>query len=223
MKTKSADGCEIAFDVTGGGDTVILLHGFSQSRSLWAHYGWVERLSGKFSVITIDLRGCGESGQPTESKDYAIVRHLADVDAVLQALDVEYCSVWGWSFGGTLALQLAKRGQTVKSALIAGTYFGKVFTDRYVRERQAGTADELARTRWEGLRSWPSVAPKEMSCPTAVYSGTQDGNVAVQLEAQRQEIESAGIELQIFPDLKHGELLSKADVVEEFVTRNLAR
>ncbi len=220
MKTKSADGCDIAFDVSGRGAPVLLLHGFSQSRALWSHFGWVERLSRKYSVIVMDMRGCGESSAPMEPDDYSLTRHLADVDAVLEALAIGRCAVWGWSFGGTLALHLAKRGSKISSALVAGTHFGRVFTDKYIRERLAEASDRT-RARWEGLRSWPAVEPAELKCPTAVYSGTNDGNVVVQLERRRREIESAGIELRIFPDLRHGELVSKVGAIDEFVHRHL--
>lgn len=220
MKTKSSDGCDIVFDLSGRGAPVLLLHGFSQSRTLWSHFGWVERL-GRNSVIVMDMRGCGESGAPIEPDDYSVARHIADVDAVLDALAIERCAVWGWSFGGTVALHLAKRGSKIASALVAGTHFGRVFTDQYVRERLADASDRLTRARWEGLRTWPAVEPAELRCPTTVYSGTNDGNVVVQLEGRRGEIESAGIELRVFPDLRHGELLSKVDVIEAFVHEHL--
>jgi alpha-beta hydrolase superfamily lysophospholipase len=221
MKTKSSDGYDIVFDVSGRGAPVLLLHGFSQSRTLWSRFGWVERLSRNYSVIVMDMRGCGESGAPIRPDEYSVARHVADVDSVLEGLAIERCAVWGWSFGGTLALHLAKRGSKIASALVAGTHFGRVFTDQYIRGRSADTSDPVTRARWEGLRSWPAVEPAELKCRTAVYSGTNDGNVVVQLESRRDEIESAGIELCVFPDLRHGELLSKVGVVDAFVRRHL--
>ncbi|MGE0623197.1 MAG: alpha/beta fold hydrolase [Pseudomonadales bacterium] len=222
MNAFSSDGCRSVYDVTGRGPPVLLLHGFSQDRRLWSHFGWVETLNRRgFLVINMDLRGCGESDRPTQSARYSAPSHIADVEAVLAACSLEHCTVWGWSFGGTLALHLAAACGSATRALVAGTYFGAVFTDEYVNERMKVTKDEQTRARWQGLRSWPKVEPSDVRCPTTVYSGTNDGNVVVKLEDQRDQIEASNIHLRVFQGLSHGELVSSVEMLEDFACSSL--
>src|SRR6185369_7846118 len=62
----SPDGTRIAYDATGEGSAIILLHGGWQTRQNWHNVGYVEQLKNNFKVIAIDIRGNGESDNPTE-------------------------------------------------------------------------------------------------------------------------------------------------------------
>jgi len=64
----STDGTRIAYDVTGSGPVVILLHGGGATRRSWHEAGYVSRLAAEFTVVTMDLRGNGESGRPPLAK-----------------------------------------------------------------------------------------------------------------------------------------------------------
>src|SRR5215470_1886688 len=75
----STDGARIAYDVSGEGPALMLLHGgFIQTRGDWRETGFVSRLKGEFRVITVDLRGHGESERPRESAAYGIERLCDD-------------------------------------------------------------------------------------------------------------------------------------------------
>ena len=52
----SKDGTRIAYDKTGTGRAVVLLHGGGQSRRVWHDNGYVARLSDDFTVIVVDIR-----------------------------------------------------------------------------------------------------------------------------------------------------------------------
>ena len=53
----SKDGTRIAYDKTGTGRAVVLLHGGGQSRRVWHDNGYVARLSDDFTGIVVDIRG----------------------------------------------------------------------------------------------------------------------------------------------------------------------
>ena len=213
----SSDGIRIAYEVHGTGPVLLLLHGFSNDRSLWAKHGWIAYLQSAFTVITMDMRGCGDSDAPLASDAYQVEQHLADVNAVADACHVNQFRLWGWSFGGTLGLHLAARSPRLRRAVVAGTYFGHLFTDAYVQRRLAETVQPVARARWQGVHSWPGIEPQDIQCPMLVYTGRADGNVVVQLQQQRAAIEAAGLSLYVFNNLRHGGLVSAVEVVAPLI------
>lgn len=58
--TPSADGTRIAYDVTGSGPFLMLLHRGGKMRRDWHKADCVERLTEAFTVITVNIRGHGE-------------------------------------------------------------------------------------------------------------------------------------------------------------------
>jgi pimeloyl-ACP methyl ester carboxylesterase len=217
MFATSSDGVRLAYEVHGTGPALLLLHGFSHDRSLWTTHGWIAHLQPAFTVITMDLRGCGDSDAPLAPDAYQVEQHLADVCAVADACHVDQFCLWGWSFGGTLGLHVAARSPRLQRAVIAGTYFGRLFPDTYVQRRLAEAVQPVVRVRWQGLQSWPGVAPEDIQCPMLVYTGTADGNVVGQLQQQRAAIEAAGMCLYVFNNLRHGGLVSAVDVVAPLI------
>jgi pimeloyl-ACP methyl ester carboxylesterase len=92
-------------DVTDGpGDAVpaVLVHGINMSRDVWTDVA--ARLSSDRRVVTLDLRGHGESDKtgPFDAASYA-----DDVIAVLDHLDVLSAHAVGTSFGGAVVCALA--------------------------------------------------------------------------------------------------------------------
>jgi pimeloyl-ACP methyl ester carboxylesterase len=123
MKTEfiiSPDGTRIAFDVTGKGPALMLLHGAGKTRRDWHKLGYVERLKEAFTVITVDIRGTGESDYLVEIEDYAIDKIYQDLYAVADACKVEQFAIWGFSFGGNIARYLGARYLTPRK--IAARY-----------------------------------------------------------------------------------------------------
>ena len=216
MIVTSIDGTRIGYDVVGAGPPLLLLHGFSYDRSLWSRTGWVARLRPEFTVIAIDLRGCGESDKPESPAAYSLEMHIADIEAVIVELGFECPVVWGWSLGATIALHLAK-STSVAATVAAGTYFGPIFTPTYVEARRTEARSELERVRWSGLESWPAVEPDEIRGPLLVYTGTRDGNVARELRRQRASIEAAGGTLHVLDGLNHVELATAIEPVAAVV------
>jgi pimeloyl-ACP methyl ester carboxylesterase len=207
----------IAYEVHGTGPVLLLLHGFSNDRRIWAKHGWIGHLQPTFTVITMDMRGCGDSDAPLAPNAYRVEQHRADVAAVADACHVDQFRLWGWSFGATLGLHLAARSPRLQRAVIAGTYFGRLFTDGYVQRRLAEAMRPVERARWQGVQSWPGVEPEDVQCPMLVYTGAADGNVVEQLQQQRVAIEAAGVSLHILDNLRHGELVSAVDVVAPLI------
>ena len=45
----STNDVQIAYDVCGSGPALLLVHGFSNNRSMWHDYGWVEQFQASHS------------------------------------------------------------------------------------------------------------------------------------------------------------------------------
>jgi len=120
----SNDGTRIAYDVTGTGPAVVLLHGGGQSRQAWHEAGYVGRLRDQFTVVTMDLRGHGESDKPTRVDAYAIGRLTDDILAVVDTAHMTRFAVWGYSYGGNIARYLPARSDRVTKLVIVGIPVG---------------------------------------------------------------------------------------------------
>ena len=120
----SVDGTRIAYDVTGNGPALMLLHGAGKTRRDWHKLGYVERLKGYFTVITVDIRGTGGSDKLYDIADYGIEKICEDLYAVADACDVEKFAVWGFSFGGNITRYLGAWSDRVTAIAVIGVPFG---------------------------------------------------------------------------------------------------
>jgi pimeloyl-ACP methyl ester carboxylesterase len=121
---ESADGTRLAYDVTGRGPAILLLHGGGQTRRSWHDLGYVKRLATGFTVVTMDLRGHGESGKPEHTSAYAIDRLIEDVLAVADAAQAPRFAIWGFSYGANVGRYAAVRSKRIQSMVYIGIPFG---------------------------------------------------------------------------------------------------
>jgi pimeloyl-ACP methyl ester carboxylesterase len=238
----SADGTCIAYDMCGGGCPLILLHGgYIQDRRSWREAGYVESFATDFRVITIDLRGHGESDAPTDRSAYTMGKLVGDVLTVADACAATRFLVWGFSLGGTIALHLAARSPRPLAIVVAGSFFGKLLDDEDVKRvtdgieraaiaKEQGRLDELAlphAERWFADRAnlrvvlaltpagldWPPIEPPDLRCPAYVFAGSKNTAATSALAARGAEIEKAGVRVQIFEGLDHMQEFSEGEIV----------
>lgn len=96
---------QIAFTVEGKGETIVLLHGFLESSSIWKDI--VSAFKETHQVITIDLLGHGK----TDKLGYihSMETMAETVNSVLAELKVEKASFIGHSMGGYVVLAFAEK------------------------------------------------------------------------------------------------------------------
>ena len=116
------DGVRIAYEVTGEGRPIVLIHGFASSREQnWRSTGWIDRLADAgFRVVSFDCRGHGKSDKPHEPAAYG--EHMIDdIIAVMDAADAPVADVMGYSMGGMLTIRFLMRNpERVRRAVVAG-------------------------------------------------------------------------------------------------------
>jgi pimeloyl-ACP methyl ester carboxylesterase len=97
----STDGTEIAFERSGDGQPLVLVHGGTGDRHSWETLR--PHVETNFEVVALDRRGRGDSG---DAEAYGLDREVADVRAVVERLGGEPV-LFGHSFGGLVALEAA--------------------------------------------------------------------------------------------------------------------
>jgi len=120
----SPDHICIAYDVSGAGTPILLLHGGGGSRADWHTQGYVARLAKEFRVIPVDLRGHGESERPTDRVSYSTEKMGQDILAVADACNAERFILCGFSFGGNVGRYLAACSNRVSKLIMLGNRIG---------------------------------------------------------------------------------------------------
>jgi alpha-beta hydrolase superfamily lysophospholipase len=104
QRVVSEDGTQIAVERVGTGAPLVIVGGALSTRA--SNSLLVEVLADKFSVLSYDRRGRGDSG---DTDEYAVEHEVADLAAVV-SLAGDAVSVFGSSSGGNLALRAAGAG-----------------------------------------------------------------------------------------------------------------
>jgi len=97
-----ANGISLYLEEHGAGVPVLLIHGWPDSARLWRHQVPVLAAAG-FRVITPDMRGFGRSGRPADVAAYRLRTLVADVNAILDQLDIDQAHVVGHDWGAAVA------------------------------------------------------------------------------------------------------------------------
>ena len=122
--TTSLDSTRIAFDIGGEGTPLLLLHGGGGSRADWHTGGYVAQLKEEFSVISMDLRGHGESDKPRDPVRYSTEKMGQDILAVADTCGAERFMLCGYSFGGNVGRYLAASSDRVAKMVMIGNRLG---------------------------------------------------------------------------------------------------
>lgn len=118
----NVNGIKLYYEIYGEGKPLVLLHYFTGSHTAWDP--WVDSLSNDYQLIIPDLRGHGNSTNPTH-----IFRHedsAKDIYALMDELKIEKFKAMGMSSGGMTLIHMATLDSTKISSMIiigATTFF----------------------------------------------------------------------------------------------------
>jgi 3-oxoadipate enol-lactonase len=122
---------EMAYDESGSGTPLLLIHGWPHNRTLWA--GQMSGLATQARCLAPDLRGFGSS---TVHDPYSIEQYADDLVALLDARGIERVVVNGLSMGGYVALAMLRRHRSRVRALVLTSTRATADTDE-AREKRA--------------------------------------------------------------------------------------
>jgi pimeloyl-ACP methyl ester carboxylesterase len=108
----SADGTAIAYERSGAGPPLVLVHGISADHTRWAPV--LPALAARRSVLALDRRGRGAGG---DAPEYALAREAEDVVAVAATAGAPV-DLLGHSYGGITALEAAMAGALLRALVL---------------------------------------------------------------------------------------------------------
>jgi proline-specific peptidase len=120
------NGVKISYQVLGEGHPLVLLHGFGMYKDFWK---WnIKELSKELKVITLDIRGCGNSDHPTQQFSMEVLAD--DVKELLDYLGIEVTHLGGHSFGGNIVQHFALNHQKRLNKLMLMSTFASLPFDK---------------------------------------------------------------------------------------------
>lgn len=177
----STDGTPIAFERTGNGPPLVLVHGTTADHTRWEPVQ--PAFAEHFTVYALDRRGAGESG---DAEEYELVREAEDVAAVVDSID-EPVVLLGHSYGALVSLEAALRTDNLRTLILYEPYFSvgdqKLYSEELLAEmkalEEAGENErllvllfeeivELSPEQMDELRSAPNW-PARVNMAHAVY------------------------------------------------------
>lgn len=196
------NGVTLAFNDQGTGFPIIFLHAFPLNRTMWVEQE--KALSSQFRVVTIDLRGHGESDAPLWH--YTLDQAADDVIGLLDYLSIRQAIFVGLSMGGYVLFALyRKHADRVKGLVLADTRAQADTTEgKEARFQMAQTAYQngpsaIADTMIPKLLSPASVQtnPELVRRVRRMIEGNQISGIAGDLMAMAERPDSVPLLKQI--------------------------
>ncbi|MDP6824327.1 MAG: alpha/beta hydrolase [Dehalococcoidia bacterium] len=118
----SSHGVSIHYELEGDSSSppLLLHHGWTSDIESWRDFGYVAAFQDRFRLILIDARAHGLSDAPEDANAYASELFVADVAAVLDAVNPGPVIFWGYSMGAAIGFQLAIHSPDRMSRFVAG-------------------------------------------------------------------------------------------------------
>lgn len=139
-------GVRLVYDDLGAGPPVFFHTGAGGDASMWRAAGYLDALP-VHRYVLFDHRGHGRSDTPRRKDQHGLQEYLADVVAVLDALDIARTAFVGYSDGAHLGFALAAQHPERVSALVAIGAAVRSDDDLSLRTH---SAEDI---RWHGVRT----------------------------------------------------------------------
>lgn len=110
------NGINIHYQVEGRGPDVLLIHGWSSSRRMWATFS--AALADQFRCWSLDLPGFGDSDKP-EAAWYSIPNYTEIVSHFAETMGLQQSRVVGHSMGGLISLDYSATHRERVTKLVA--------------------------------------------------------------------------------------------------------
>jgi len=103
-QTKNIKGHKIAYQRSGTGPAVLMVHGITTYSFIWRKL--IEHLEDDYDLIRVDLLGCGRS-EMSSANDLSLKNHASIIENFISELGLEKVHLVGHDLGGGIAQILA--------------------------------------------------------------------------------------------------------------------
>ena len=232
--------------VSGSGDPVVLVHGFTQTHAAWLETPLYEDLIQDHKVIAVDLRGHGDSEKPHDPIAYG-PNMQSNLVELLDHLGIDKAHFIGFSFGASVVGDVVvSNPDRVQTATMGSGYF-TTWNEREEDFAQLieSRASSSERNHWEpenqdymalaaAIRGtkYSEVSLEQIaaiSAPTLIVFGSIELEHMTELQRSRLEDMPSSITVQIIDGADHDSpkaaILSPefTQAVRELIASNSAR
>ncbi len=161
MERFLSDGVEIAYEVAGQGEPILLVHGFASNMEVnWKGTGWVQTLvdAGR-QVIVYDNRGHGRSEKLYDMMSYSGKLMAEDARRLLAHLDIGRADIMGYSMGARICAFLAFANPSLVRSVVFGglgenMILGTGDPEPIAEALEAASIDEVTTSRGRMFRKF---------------------------------------------------------------------
>ena len=187
-----SNGVQIYFEEHGGGEPVVLVHGFASSaQNNWGATKWFTTLAPHYRVVALDCRGHGKSGKPHDSAAYGGETMGEDVIRLMDHLGIKRALIMGYSMGGRIVTGiLMSHPERLRAAVLGGigaasatapSFSRKPIVDALLAENISGVTDQRARE----FRQFAESTGNDLKALAACMGADREGLMAEHIAAKK--------------------------------------
>jgi pimeloyl-ACP methyl ester carboxylesterase len=181
MQDFDSDGVRIAYIDEGGGDPILLIHGFaSNAATNWRDAQWLSTLtSASRRAVAYDNRGHGQSEKLYDPSCYGAPAMAEDARRLLDHLGIGRADVMGYSMGARIATFLVlAHPERLRSLILAGTGInlvrGMVGTGPIARALEAPRIEDVANVTARSFRAFAEKTGSDLKALAACMRGPRE-------------------------------------------------
>ena len=158
------NGLEMYYEIHGIGEPLVLLHGAFATIGMWGPI--LEGLAAERQVIAVEFQGHGHTADI--DRPFGFEQSADDIAALMEHLGIAQADVFGYSLGGSIALQVAMRHPERVRKLVAAsaTYHSDGYYPAILDGMQAITPEMFAGSPTEA--AYLEVAPDPAGWPALI-------------------------------------------------------
>lgn len=213
------NGIDLYYETYEQGEALLLLHGNAQTLDFLCLQ--IPFFAQHYQVIAMDTRGHGKSSAGDAPFSFELL--AADMDALLQHLNIDSAYVVGWSDGGNIGLTMAMRyPHRVKKLVTMGSniFMDDTVVDAALIAEAQQMAESLAADPTPDNQRIANMVNLTLHHPQHRFEDLRQITCPVLVMAGETDVIKSGHTAQIAAHIPHGRLLIAPGETHHYPVRN---